>query len=238
VFSRCRVFSRQHPRIRQNDVMKVAAFRAILAAAEGLYRDGGNETAAQALSLLARLLAARDTMTVAAFAALLAKAPAADDSRRDRPTVAQLTSVLDMLRSFCRAAGAKSADTDLKALADALQARADEPLEAFSDHMQAWLSEAGPKTKGRSKATAKGATSDEETIALHLAMLRNAGIDRVAFEAALATLKADKSLKSGAVAEIARRYGDTVTKYKSIAAAHADISSAFTQRARFASKVG
>jgi len=43
---------------------------------------------------------------------------------------------------------------------------------------------------------------------------------------------------SPSVAEIARRYADTVTKYKSIAAAHADIASAFTQRARFASKVG
>jgi hypothetical protein len=218
--------------------MKVAAFRTVVEAAEGLYRDGGNETAAQALSALARLLAARDTMTVAAFAALLAKAPAADDSRRDRPTVAQLTSVLDMLRSFCRAAGAKAAETDLKALADALEAHAAQPLEAFSDHVQAWLSEAAAKPKGRGKAATKTAMSNEEAIASYLAALRNAGTDRSVFEAVLAKLKADKSLKSPAVAEIARRYADTVTKYKSIAAAHADISSAFTQRARFASKVG
>lgn len=219
--------------------MKVAAFRAILAAAEGLYRDGGNEPAARALSLLARLLAARDAMTVAAFAALLANAPTADDSRRDGPTVAQLTRVLDMLRYFCQAAGAKAAEKDLKALADALEMHAAQPLEAFSDHVQAWLSEAAAKTKGRRKTTAtKSAASNEEAIASHLAALRNAGIDRVAFEAALATLKADKSLKSAAVAEIARRYADTVTKYKSIAAALADIAAAFTQRARFASKVG
>jgi hypothetical protein len=219
--------------------MKVTAFRAILAAAEGLYRDGGNETAAQALSLLAGLLAARDTMTVAAFAALLAKVPAADDSRRSGPTVAQLTSVLDMLRSFCQAAGAKAAEKDLKALADALEARAAQPLEAFSDHVQAWLSEAAAKARGRGKSTAtKSAASNEETIASHLAALRNAGTDRSVFEAAFAAFKADKSLKSPAVAEIARRYADTVTKYKSIAAAQADIASAFTQRARFASKVG
>jgi hypothetical protein len=219
--------------------MKVAAFRAILEAAEGLYRDGGNETAAQALSLLARLLAARDTMTVAAFAALLANAPAADDSRRGRPTVAQLTSVLDTLRYFCQAAGAKTAETDLKALADALEARAAQPLEAFSDRVQAWLSEAAAKPKGRGKAAAtKSAASNEEAIASHLAALRNAGTDRSVFEAAFAALKADKSLKSPAVAEIARRYANTVTKYKSIAAAHADISSAFTERARFVSKVG
>jgi len=220
--------------------MKVAVFRAVLAAAEGLYRDGGNETAAQALGQLARILAGRDAMTVAAFAGLLANAPAADDSRRGRPTVAQLTSVLDMLRSFCRAAGAKAAEKDLKALADALEAHAAQPLEAFSDHVQACLSEAAAaKPKGRRKSTATtSATSNEEAIAPYLAALRDAGVDRAAFEAVLATLKADKSLKSPAVAEIARRYADTVTKYKSIAAAHADISSAFTQRARFASKVG
>ena len=40
------------------------------------------------------------------------------------------------------------------------------------------------------------------------------------------------------LAEIARRYANTVTKYKSMAAAHADIAAPFTQRARFASKVG
>jgi exo-beta-1,3-glucanase (GH17 family) len=221
--------------------MKVAAFRVILSAAEGLYRNGGNETAAQALNLLAQLLATRATMTVAAFAVLLASVPAADDRSvgRGGPTVAQLTSVLDMLRFFCQAASAKTAEKDLQMLAGALEARAAQPLEAFCAHAQVWLNEAAAKPKGRSKSTAtKSATSNEETIASHLSALRNAGIDRVAFEAALTTLKADKSLKSAVVAEIARRYADTVTKYKSIAAAHADISSAFTQRARFASKVG
>ena len=48
--------------------MKVAAFRAILEAAEKLYRDGGNERAAQELSLFAKLLVGQDTMTVAALA--------------------------------------------------------------------------------------------------------------------------------------------------------------------------
>ena len=59
-------------------------------------------------------------MTVAAFAALLAKAPAADESRAEQggPTVAQVTSLLNSLQSFCQAAGAKAAEKDLKALAD------------------------------------------------------------------------------------------------------------------------
>jgi hypothetical protein len=221
--------------------MKVAAFRAILAAAEGLYRDGGNETAAQALSLLARLLAARDAMTVAALAAQLAKAPIAGDvgTAAVAPTVAQLKDLLESLQSFCQAAGAKMAEKDLKLLADALAVHAAQPVETFSAYVLGWLSEAAAKPKGRSKSAAtKSATSNEEAIASCLAALRNAGIDRAAFEAVLARLKADKSLKSPEVAEIARRYADTVTKYKSIAAAHADIASAFTQRARFASKVG
>jgi len=222
--------------------MKVAAFRQILAAAEGLYRDGGNEAAARALSLLARLLTARDTMTVAAFAALLAKAPAEHDSGRGggagQPTVAQLKRALNSLQSFCQASGAKTTERDFQTLTDALEAHAAEPLESFSAHVQAWLSEGTGKPKARSQAVAKSATSNEEAIASYLATLRAADIDRSAFEAALATLKADKSVKSAAVAEIARRYANTVTKYKSIAAAYADISSAFTQRARFASKVG
>jgi hypothetical protein len=220
--------------------MKVAAFRVILSAAEGLYRNGGNETAAQALNLLAGLLAARDAMTVAAFAALLAKAPTAHDGgvAAGEATAVQLKDVLASLQSFCLAAGAKTAEKDLQALADALSGHAAQPITAFATHAQAWLNEAAAKPKGRSKSATKSATSNEETIASYLAALRNAGIDRAAFEAALTTLKADKSLKSAAVAEIARRYADTVTKYKSIAAAHADISGAFTQRARFASKVG
>jgi hypothetical protein len=221
--------------------MKVAAFRAILAAAEGLYRDSGNETAAQALSLLARLLAARDAMTVAAFAGLLATAPAADDSGAGQsgPTVAQLTSVLDSLQSFCQAAGAKTAEKDLKALADALEAHADEPLEACSAHVQAWLTEAAARPKGRAKTmAAKSAAANAEVIASYLAVLRNAGTDRAAFEAALATLKADKSVKAAALGELARRYANTVTKYKSMTAAFADIATAFTERARFANKIG
>jgi hypothetical protein len=222
--------------------MKVAAFRAVLAAAEGLYRDGGNETAARALGQLAQILAARDAMTVAAFAALLANAPAADDvgTAAGAPTVAQLKKVLESLQSFCQAAGAKAAEKDFKALADAdvLKAQGALPAEAFSAHVQAWLSEAAAKPKGRGKAATKSATSNEEAIASYLAALRNAGTDRSVFEAVLATLKADKSVKSAAVAEVARRYANTVTKYKSIAAAHADIAAAFTQQARFASKVG
>jgi hypothetical protein len=217
--------------------MKVAAFRAILEAAGKLYRDGGNERAAQELSLLAKLFVGPDTITVAALATRLAGV--ARSAPGDRAsTVGGLQATLDNLLTFCEAAGAKAAAKDIKALTDALAAHSAESLDAFCMQAKAWLSQPA-KPKGRGKGAAnKSAASNEEAIASYVARLHDAGTDRAVFEAALAKLKADKSVKSAAVAEIARRYANTVTKYKSMAAAHADIANAFTQQARFANKVG
>ena len=216
--------------------MKLDAFRAVLAAAERLYRDGGNASAAQALDLLARLVVGRGAMTVAAFATRLAGIPmsAASDTPAAGPTVAGLQATLRSMLEFCEAAGAKPAAKDIRALSDALQAHAAESLNVFCAQADVWL--AAPKPKGR--GTAKKSAPNEEAIASYVESLRDAGADRTAFEAALARLKADKSLKSAEVAEIARRYANTVTKYKSMAAAHADIANAFTQQARFTHKVG
>jgi hypothetical protein len=44
-------------------------------------------------------------------------------------------------------------------------------------------------------------------------------------------------VRAAEVAEIARQYASTVTKYKSISAAQADIASAFVRRARFENKL-
>jgi hypothetical protein len=228
---------RQSPRIRLNEIMKLDAFRAVLVAAETLYRDGGNESAAQALDLLARLVVGRGPMTVAAFATQLSGIPvsAASDTPAGGPTVAGLQATLRSMLEFCEAAGAKPAAKDIKALSDSLEAHAAESLNVFCAQADAWL--AAPKPKGRGKGAAKK-SPNEEAIASYLESLRDAGTDRTAFEAALAKLKADKSLKAAEVAEIARRYANTVTKYKSMATAHADIANAFTQQARFAHKVG
>jgi hypothetical protein len=228
---------RNRPRTRLNEIMKLDAFRAVLAAAEKLYRDGGNDAAAQALDLVARLVVGRGPMTVAAFATRLSGIPvsAASDTPVGGPTVAGLQATLRSMLEFCEAAGAKLAAKDLRALSDALEAHAAESLNVFCAQADAWL--AAPKPKGRGKGAAKK-SPDEAAITSYVAHLRDAGTDRTAFEAALARLKADKSLKAAEVAEIARRYANTVTKYKSMAAAHADIASAFTQQARFAHKVG
>jgi hypothetical protein len=222
--------------------MKLDAFRAILAAAEKLYRYGGNESAAEALDLLARLLAGRGPKTVAAFATQLSgiAVSAASDTPAGGPTVAGLQATLRSMLEFCEAAGAKTAAKDIRVLSDSLEAHAAESLNVFCAQADAWL--AAPKPKGRGRGGAKSGAAkkslNEEAIASYLESLRDAGTDRTAFEAALGKLKADKSLKSAEVAEIARRYANTVTKYKSTAAAHADIANAFTQQARFAHKVG
>lgn len=70
-----------------------------------------------------------------------------------------------------------------------------------------------------------------------MAWLRNAGADPQVFDAAFARMKSDKPIKAPDISEIARPYANSVTKYKSIAAAHADISKAFVQQARFANKL-
>ena len=59
--------------------------------------------------------------------------------------------------------------------------------------------------------------------------LRAAGTDRHAFNEALAALKAAK-LSAPVVATIARDYADTVTTYRSKAAAYDDIVRAFIRR--------
>jgi hypothetical protein len=216
--------------------MKLDAFRALLAAAEKLYRDGGNDSAASALDLFARLAAGRN-MTVAAFASRLSGIPVspASGTPAGGPSVAGLQATLRSMLEFCEAAGAKAAAKDIRALSESLEAHAAESLNVLCAQTDAWL--AAPKPKGRGKATTKKGP-DQAAITSWVADLRDVGTDRAAFEAVLAKLKADKSLKSAEVAEIARRYASTVTKYKSIAAAHADIASAFTQHARFVHKVG
>jgi len=222
--------------------MTLDAFRAVLAAAETLYRDGGNESAAQALDLLARLVAGRGPMTVAAFASRLSGIPvsAASGTPAGGPTVVGLQATLRSMLEFCEAAGAKPAAKDMRALSDSMDAHAAESLNVFCAQADAWLS--APKPKGRGEGGAKSGAAkkgpDEAAITPYIESLRDAGTDRAAFKAALAKLKADKSLKSAEIAEIARRYANKVTKYKSMAAAHADIASAFTQQARFAHKVG
>jgi hypothetical protein len=52
--------------------MKLGDLRKIFEAAEGIYREAGNATAAEALKEATSLCDGRDSMTVAAFAKLVA----------------------------------------------------------------------------------------------------------------------------------------------------------------------
>jgi hypothetical protein len=51
--------------------MKLGDLRKIFEAAEGIYREAGNATAAEALKEVSSLCDGRDSMTVAAFAKLV-----------------------------------------------------------------------------------------------------------------------------------------------------------------------
>jgi hypothetical protein len=66
--------------------------------------------------------------------------------------------------------------------------------------------------------------------------LRTAGTDEAAFTQAFAALQAAK-VSAKDLAQIAREFCDTVTKYKNKASAFADIRKVFIRRARFAQKI-
>lgn len=154
-------------------------------------------------------------------------------------TVGELRIVLDGLRQFSVAAGAKAAAADLATFADMLAPHADTGVTAFVADMKARLAAAGkPKKAARKTAGTKAkAVTNDAAIAQYIAALRGAGTNRPAFEAVFERLKADKSLKAADVGEIAHQYASSVTRYKSIKAAHDEISKAFVREARFENKL-
>jgi hypothetical protein len=152
-------------------------------------------------------------------------------------TIAELRLVLGHLQQLYVSAGANGPAKDLKTFSDALQAHAGKPVDLFVAEVRARLGQAEAKPKARKKAAAESAPRNEDAIGDHVAQLRGAGTDRPMFDQALDRLKADKSLKLPELAEIARQYSDSVTRYKSISAAQNDISKAFVRQARFENKL-
>lgn len=154
-------------------------------------------------------------------------------------TVAQLRTLLNGLQEFSVAAGAKVAAQDLQIFSDMLRPHASSTVTAFCADMSAKLQAASAKPKGRKKLAAPKARFESNSGAIHqyVADLRDAGTMRSAFDAVFARLHSDKSLKSADVSEIARAYANSVTKYKSIAAARDDIEKAFVRNARFENKI-
>lgn len=149
-------------------------------------------------------------------------------------TVAELLVAFDQLATFCTAVGAKAPALELAQFANALKPHSELQVAAFCTSVRAGLSHAAQKPVARRKApgSVKSAVANSTLINHHLSALRNAGADRKTFDTALASLKADNSLRSSELAEVARQYGLTVTKYKSMSAAHADIEKAFIRQVR------
>jgi hypothetical protein len=226
--------------------MKLAQLRTVLEAAGQIYRGCGGSAAAVALNEIASLFAEYEAKTVATFVALVEKskdsATTFDSGRSEEHSdfmVVELRAALDHLRWFSVAAGAKSAATDLKAVSDMLAPYASTSVSAFCADIGARLRASGEKPKRQKKtaATKQAGAGNEAAIARYITELRSAGTDRPAFEVAFERLKSDRSLKAADVGEIARQYATSVTKYKSLAAAHADISKAFVRQARFENKL-
>jgi hypothetical protein len=153
-------------------------------------------------------------------------------------TVGQLRAVLDGLQQFSVAAGAKTAAQDFKVFADMLEPFGSQGVSAFCGEMKAKLQAAAEKPKAKKKPSARPkAAASEATTRQYIAELQQAGTDRPSFEAVFGRLAADKSLKSADVGGIARAYANSVTKYKSAAAARDDIEKAFVRNARFENKL-
>jgi hypothetical protein len=153
-------------------------------------------------------------------------------------TVADLRGILSHLQNLYVAGGAKGPAKDLQIIADLLRPHAGARLDLFIEDLSARLRQGKAKPPARKKSAAPpGAALNEASIAAHVAQLRNAGTQQSGFEEALERLKADPSLKLADVTEIARQYSNSVTKYRSLAAAQKGISQAFVRRARFENKL-
>jgi hypothetical protein len=148
--------------------------------------------------------------------------------------IAELRDILDRVRELCASAGGKAAAKDLSALNDVLAPHAERSVDEFVATTQRQLSEALAKPKGRGKGSG---VPNAAAVASHVAELRRAGADRLAFDRAMDVARANKGLKAAGWAEVARQYASSVTKYKSVAAAQEDIVGAFVRQARFENKL-
>jgi hypothetical protein len=154
--------------------------------------------------------------------------------------VAELRTILSHLQQIYVASGAKGPAKDLQVIADVLRSHAEADLSSFIMDLSERLSRGKEKPKARQKAASSGKAAsqpDEGQIIFHVARLQEAGTLQSRFEDAFERLKADRSLKLAELSEIARRYSNSVTKYRSLGAAHKDISQAFIRRARFENKL-
>jgi len=161
-------------------------------------------------------------------------------SKNAELTVADLRGTLGALEKLFDAAGARVAAKDLQVLSKVFEPFEYKTVQAFCDAAAGALSLLTDKSRERqkmSKSAGRVAIRNDDAIVHHVAQLRQSGTDRAAFDVSFENLKADKSLKAADVAEIARQYSLSITKYKSIGAAQTDIEKAFIRQARFENKL-
>jgi hypothetical protein len=161
-----------------------------------------------------------------------------DEGRRSSMTISELQTILGHIEKLCESAGAKSAK-DLQAFSEMLKPYSDVEVGQACAEIKRGLSQAAERPAKRVKTPVgpNASASNTSAVQSHLTELRSAGIDRVAFDLALKNLKESKSIKSADLSDIARQFSLSVTKYKSKAAAYADIEDAFIQQARFERKI-
>jgi hypothetical protein len=158
-----------------------------------------------------------------------------NDNGDQQIALAQVRKELDGLRDIFEAAGAKAIAKDFQAVSAFLRSFDKVPLSEFIAHGEAAFQKQ-PKS-GRAKPSSSIRQPQLAFIEAHLERLREAGTNRGAFDQALLQIKSDKKLKLAEHAEVARRYANTVTKYKSASSAHRDIQDAFIRQARFENKL-
>lgn len=156
---------------------------------------------------------------------------------RGECTVGQLRTILDGLRDFSVAAGAKTAAADLKVFSDMLEPFSARNVSAVCEEIKAKLAAGGATPRTMKKRATPKVNLSEAKIQQYVGEFQRAGTDRVSFEDVLRRLAVDKSLKAADVSEVARQYTSGATKYKSIAAAREDIEKAFVRNARFENKL-
>lgn len=149
--------------------------------------------------------------------------------------IGELSEILGQIERLCLSAGSRGAAKDFKMLRDSLKPHSDKSVESFVLDLKGGF--AAPKMPSRKNAAAKERIFNESAIKHHVERLRNAGTDEGALEHALVQIKNDRSVKLPEIAEIARQYSGTVTKYKSAASAREDITRAFVRQARFENKL-
>jgi hypothetical protein len=154
-------------------------------------------------------------------------------------TIAELRIILGHLQQVYTAAGSKGPAKDLKIIVDVLRPHGDILVSRFVTEFSERLTQGKERRPARKRSTKKSGTAslNETAIGFHVSQLHEAGTEQDSFDEAFNRLNADKSLKLGDVAEIARRYANSVTKYRSLSAARKDISQAFVRRARFENKL-